>query len=183
MIHLGTAFKAFFGTLFSDEKAALVESALAGKTLLAPETPAQPAAAPVKAPAPVVVPPPTQNPAVTLLAMLQREARFVDFLQEELTGFSDAEVGAVAKDIHRDCRKVVGRVFGLERVEASEEGSRVTVEPAASSQWKVTGKVDGGPPFTGQVVHGGWRATKCELPQFAGKADVALIVAPAELEV
>lgn len=34
MIHLGTAFRAFFGTLFNDQKAALVEEALGGKMSL-----------------------------------------------------------------------------------------------------------------------------------------------------
>ncbi len=186
MIHLGTAFRAFFGTLFNDQKAALVKEALEGKSaaasLPAPaahETSVSQATPPARSP----VVEPSQNPAVTFLSMLQREARFVDFLQEDLGGFDDAQIGAVARDIHRDCRTVVKRVFALERVESREEGSRVTIDATQARQWKVTGKVEGGPPFTGAIVHSGWRATRCELPQYAGSVETALLITPAELEV
>ncbi len=40
---------------------------------------------------------PTRSDALGLLAALQREGRFVDFLKEQLTGYSDAQIGAVAQ--------------------------------------------------------------------------------------
>ncbi len=52
-----------------------------------------------------------RSEALTLLATLQREARFVDFIMESLEGYSDAQIGAVARDVHRDCGKVLERLF------------------------------------------------------------------------
>src|SRR4051812_45882142 len=45
--------------------------------------------------------------ALQLLALLQREGRFVDFLQENVTGFSDQDVGAAARVVHEGCRKAL----------------------------------------------------------------------------
>jgi hypothetical protein len=61
--------------------------------------PKQDAKKPAAAPRP-------RSEALTLLATLQREARFVDFIKESLEGYSDAQIGAVARDVHRDCGKV-----------------------------------------------------------------------------
>src|SRR5262249_23557231 len=43
--------------------------------------------------------------ALTLLAAFQREGRLVDFLQQEIAGFSDEEIGAAARVVHGGCRK------------------------------------------------------------------------------
>src|SRR5258706_10952915 len=43
--------------------------------------------------------------ALQLLALLQREGRFVDFLEEDVTSFSDADIGAAARVVHGGCRK------------------------------------------------------------------------------
>src|SRR5262245_44757237 len=64
-----------------------------------------------------------------LLSMLQREGRFVDFLQEEVASFSDAEVGAAARVVHAGCRKVVREYLSLQPVLAQPEGAAVTVDP------------------------------------------------------
>ena len=64
---------------------------------------------------------PVRSEAITLLAALQREARFVDFIQEPLAGYSDAQVGAAARDVHRDCRKVLERMFALQAAFPAEE--------------------------------------------------------------
>ena len=73
--------------------------------------------------------------AITLLAALQREARFVDFIQESLAGYSDAQIGAAARDVHRDCGAVLERMFALRPAVAEEEGTEVEVpagfDPAA----------------------------------------------------
>src|SRR6476660_4800895 len=43
--------------------------------------------------------------ALTLLAAFQREGRLVDFLQQEVAGFSDEDIGAAARIVHGGCRK------------------------------------------------------------------------------
>lgn len=125
-----------------------------------------------------------RSPALTLLATLQREARLVDFLEESLDGYSDAQVGAAARDVHRDAAAVVARVFGLEPLAAEDEDSEVTV-PAGfdPARLRLTGNVAGPPPHRGVLRHAGWRATRCEVPEWTGADDAALVVAPAEVEV
>jgi hypothetical protein len=148
--------------------------------LPAPQPKQPPATATKKASAPK---PPAQSEAITLLAALQREARFVDFIQESLDGYSDAQIGAAARDVHRDCRAVLARMFALRPATADEEGKEVEV-PAGfdPGRWRLTGNVTGEPPFHGRLVHPGWEATICELPTWSGGAAAARIVAPAEVE-
>jgi hypothetical protein len=145
----------------------------------------QPAAPPTVAPVKKASTPkpPARSEAITLLAALQREARFVDFIQEPLAGYSDAQVGAVARDVHRDCAAVLDRMFALKPAVADEEGKDVSV-PADfdSNRWRLTGNVTGEPPFRGRLVHPGWEATACELPTWSGSSGSARIVAPAEVE-
>jgi hypothetical protein len=125
-----------------------------------------------------------RNDAITLLAALQREARFVDMIKEPLGDYTDAQVGAAARDVLRDCRRVVDRLFGLRPLVDQAEGSEVEV-PAGydPGRYRVTGEVAGAPPFRGRLVHHGWMATQCELPTWSGSAKSIMIVAPEEVEV
>ena len=52
-------------------------------------------------------------------------------------------------------------------------------DPAAI---KISGKVKGQPPYTGTVVHQGWKAHKRSLPQKMGE-HTSEIICPAEVEV
>jgi hypothetical protein len=127
---------------------------------------------------------PQRSDAIALLATLQREARFVDLVNESLDGYSDAQIGAAARDVLRDSKKVLDRLFALQSVASTEEGKPVEV-PAGydAGRYRLTGNVSREPPLAGQLVHGGWQATKCELPAWTGRPEAALIVAPAEVDV
>ena len=121
--------------------------------------------------------------ALALLALLQREGRLVDFLRESLDGFSDADIGAAARDVHRGCKKIVDQTFTLEPVMPGAEDDKVTVprgfDPA---EIRLIGEARGTPPFGGTLRHHGWRATRTTLPTLAEGVDRA-VVAPAEVEV
>ena len=65
-----------------------------------------------------------RSDAITLLATLQREARFVDIVSEPLDGYSDAQIGAAARDVLRESGKVLNRLFSLKRVVDAEEGKQ-----------------------------------------------------------
>jgi hypothetical protein len=151
------------------------------------KTPPAPEAVPEPkkpAPAPAPIPkPPARSEAITLLATLQREARFLDFLMEPLTGYADAQVGAVARDVHRDCGAVVKRLFDPKTAVSEEEGSTLEV-PAGfdAGRYRLTGNVAGQPPYRGKLVHPGWEAAKCELPTWSGPKESARVIAPAEVE-
>jgi len=115
-----------------------------------------------------------------LLALFQREGRFVDFLEEEVAGFSDADIGAAARVVHSGCRKALRDHVKLEPVRKEEEGAKVTLE-TSPAEVKLTGNVAGSGPYTGTLRHRGWRATDVSLPIAVAGHD-ARIVAQAEVE-
>ena len=140
--------------------------------------------APVSAPvaAPAAPQAPSETSALQLLGLLQREARFVDFVQEDPAGYSDADIGAAARVVHAGCRKVLSEHFTLEPVRSETEGSRVTL-PAGfdAAAVRLTGNVVGQAPFTGTLGHRGWRVSATRLPQLTD-AKAAGVIAQAEVE-
>jgi hypothetical protein len=132
--------------------------------------------------APVVLRESGPEAALQLLALLQREARFIDFMQEDLAGHADADIGAAVRVVHAGCRKVLQEHFRIEPVRSENEGSRVTLQPGFdAASVKLTGNVVGQPPFTGTLSHRGWRAAEVKLPKLAEKHD-ARVLAQAEVE-
>lgn len=122
------------------------------------------------------------NAGLQLLGLLQKEGRFIDFLEEGVDAHSDAEVGAVARIVHEGCGKVLEQHFTIEAVRAESEGARVTLaEGFDASAVRLTGNVIGRAPFTGSLVHRGWRVKETKLPRIAAGHDLT-ILAPAEVE-
>jgi hypothetical protein len=181
------AFSAFFRTLGNAEFAGRYQDDQVGPVAAPVSTPAAASAA-APAVAPVVTPPPTPlrestpDAALQLLSLLQREARLIDFTQENLAGYSDADIGAAARVVHEGCGKVLKEHFTIEAVRAEAEGSRVTLnEGFDAASVRLTGNVVGKAPFNGTLSHRGWRATGVRLPKLAEAHD-ATILAPAEVE-
>ena len=120
--------------------------------------------------------------AVQLLAILQREGRLLDFLQEDVDSYSDAQIGAAVRDIHRGCKKALAEHMPLEPVLREAENAQVRVDPGFDpSRIRLVGNVVGEPPFTGALRHHGWRIAKVVLPSPARGTDPS-VVAPAEVE-
>ncbi|AKU91419.1 hypothetical protein AKJ08_1806 [Vulgatibacter incomptus] len=171
--------------LFDGLAASLVQ-----KSLERGEVPALPAPAPApKAPeAPRVVEPKAPSKeeqaasALQLLAILQRDGRFVDFLQEEIAAASDDQVGAAARIVHEGCRKALAQYVRFAPIRDEEEGAAVTV-PAGfdAARVRLTGNVTGQPPFRGRLAHPGWKATEVRFPTLAAGHE-ATVIAPAEVE-
>ena len=185
MRRIWLAIRVFFAVLFHANVAARVEDVLRlGETPKTGATLPKPASAESrpepKKPAPKAV---VRSEAITLLATLQREARFVDFIKEPLAGYADAQIGAVARDVHRDCAAVVERLFAPVPLVTEPEGAQIDV-PAGfdSGRFQLTGNVVGDPPFHGSLAHHGWEATKCEVPSWSGKETSVRVIAPAEVE-
>lgn len=186
------AFSAFGRTLASGRFAAGVArlrhgDAGASAAVALPVVMPEPLAA-VPPPPPAPVAPPvvlrevTPDAALQLLGLLQQEGRLIDFLQEDLGAAGDADIGAAARIVHEGCRKVLRTHFELAPVRSEREGSRLTL-PAGfdAGAVRLTGRVLGQPPFTGTLVHCGWRASAVKLPKLAEGHDVH-VVAPAEVE-
>jgi hypothetical protein len=137
---------------------------------------------PSPGPSPGPSPSPSPDPALQLLALLQREGRLVDFLEQDVATFSDADIGAAARVVHEGCRKALRAHAKLAPVRTEEEGTRVTVAAGfLPDEIKLTGKVEGDAPYTGVLRHRGWRATDLALPSAVRDYD-ASVLAPAEVE-
>jgi hypothetical protein len=120
--------------------------------------------------------------ALALLALLQREGRLVDFLREPLDGFSDADIGAAARDVHRGCRKVLEQHLALEPVMPGSEEAKVSVPKGFDpAEIRLIGEAKGEPPFRGTLRHHGWRVVDATLPTLAEGID-RMVIAPAEVE-
>ncbi|MDB4944600.1 MAG: hypothetical protein JWP97_4134, partial [Labilithrix sp.] len=125
--------------------------------------------------------PPSQDAALQLLALLQREGRFVDFLEEDVASFADADIGAAARVVHAGCRKALREHVKLEPVRSEAEGARLTLPEIDAAEVKLTGNVTGTGPFTGTLRHKGWRAREISLPTAIAGHD-AHVLAQAEVE-
>lgn len=126
---------------------------------------------------------PTRSDALTLLSTLQREARLIDIVKEPLTGYSDAQVGAAARDVLSNTGKVLDRMFDLQPLTDQEDGSDLeTPAQFDANRFRLTGNISGDPPYKGKVAHHGWEARRCQVPEWGGQEDAAKIVAPIELQ-
>jgi hypothetical protein len=147
----------------------------------------RPAAAPAAAPAssPAAAPassPGDDTPALRLLAALQADGRLVDFLLEDIEGYSDEQIGSAVRGIHKLARKALRECIVLEPIIPGREDEQVAVsEGLDSGAVRLVGNVHGDPPFRGALKHGGWRATAITLPVRRGQDE--RVIAPAEVEI
>jgi hypothetical protein len=164
------ALKCFFKIWFDGDLADRVRQQLDGGAL--PE-PAQPRTVSAEG----------ERGAARLLAVLQREGRLVDFLQEDIAAAADAQIGAAARMVHGGCRKALGEFVDLAPVMDGDEGSTVSVEAGFdASAIRLVGDVNGEPPFRGILAHHGWRAEAVRLPDLPETMD-PMVIASAEVEV
>lgn len=120
--------------------------------------------------------------ALQLLGLLQRDARLIDFTQENLSSYSDADIGGAARVVHEGCCKVLREHFTITPVRQEAEGSRITLNDGFDARAiRLTGNVVGKAPFQGNLSHRGWRATEVRLPTLADRHD-ATVLAQAEVE-
>ena len=155
MCRLGLAFKSFFSILKNKEKAQKIQHILF-------EAPSE---------------------SIQMLSILQREGRLIDFLQEDISLYSDSQIGAAARTVHSGCRKALEEIITIEPIQKEPEGNTIIIEknfdPAAI---RLTGHVFGDPPFTGILKHHGWRIVDINFPDIA-KGQVTDVIAPAEVEI
>ncbi len=166
------AFRCFFGILFHGQLSQDALTALG----LARE-------APRKAPEPKALEPGSEDGAVQILSILQRDARLVDFFMEDIAAYDDEQIGAAVRSLHDTCRQTLGRYFELQPVVDGVEGTYTNVAGTLMAGdphlIKFIGNVPA-EPKGGVLRHKGWKATKLELP----KPDRgSRVIAPAEIEI
>jgi len=167
------AFRSFFSILFSGKLAdsTLAELGVTRRQAAAP-APAAPAA-PIARPA---------DGALQLLAILQRDSRLLDFVMEDISSYSDDQVGAAVREFHDQCRDALARYVTLQPVIDGVEGTYAKAPSSDANLVKFVGNVPAQPPAGGTLRHKGWKAVKIDLPALSPRQD-ATIVAPAEIEV
>ncbi|MFM0374185.1 DUF2760 domain-containing protein [Paraburkholderia aspalathi] len=184
---ISLAVSTFFSILGDGEFAAGVLRLRNGGAAAAATTAPAPTPAPAAAPAPAPQPAPTlkeasPDAALQLLGLLQRDARFIDFVEEDIKAYSDADIGAAARLVHDGCRTTLREHFTIRPVRDEAEGSRVTLaEGFDATSIRLTGNVVGKAPFNGSISHRGWRVDDVRLPKLTDSHN-AKVIAPAEVE-
>jgi hypothetical protein len=171
------AFRAFFSVLGGSLPEDIAQAHGYSKTPVkrAPEPPKEGAVKP-------------ESGAMQLLGILQRDARMLDFFMEDITPYSDDQVGAAVKNVHQQCQAALRKYFKLAPVIDGVEGTFVKPESAGAlardaAAVKFIGNLPAqGKPAGGQLRHKGWRVDSVTLPSVSAKQNLS-ILAPAELEV
>jgi len=121
--------------------------------------------------------------AVQMLSILQKKGRLIDFLQEDISGYDDAQIGAAVRTIHKDCREAITEHMNIEPVMKEDEGSDIMIEEGFDpSVIRLTGNVVGSPPFKGVLRHNGWRVSTTDIPPLPKNQELS-IIEPAEVEI
>jgi hypothetical protein len=148
----------------------------------------QEAPSPTVAPVAAQPPPPAANQAeaevVAFVGLLQEKGRLVDFLMEDVAPYEDKEVGAAARVVHHGCREVLHEHFKVTPISEAEEGSQITVPAGyAADEYRFVGKISGEPPFTGTLLHKGWKTESVKLPRVLKTSEKRLpSIVPAQVE-
>ena len=184
-MRLFLAFRVFFVVLFRRDSALRIRELLEVQPSAPSETPRLP-------PPPDAKPNSTKPPvsqvsksvrrsdALTLLSALQRESRLLDLVCESLDQYSDAQIGAAARDVLRDTRKTLDRMFGLQHLIETPEGEAIEIPNDPSPvRWRIVGKETS---RSGTLSHPGWKASKLDMPQWQGGSDDSMVIAAAEVE-
>ena len=121
---------------------------------------------------------------VCFLAMLQEKGRLVDFLMDNINSYNDAQIGAAARVVHAGCQSVLQEHFSIHPLRTEDEGSTVQVPAGyAADEYRLVGKIAGQAPFSGVLVHRGWKTDMVKLPRLLPSPPGQLpAIAPAEVE-
>jgi hypothetical protein len=114
---------------------------------------------------------------------LQRDARLIDFLMEDISGYSDDQVGAAVRSLHEQSRTALHRYLTLKPVVDGVEHTPTRIESRDPNSVKLLGNVPAdGNASQGILRHKGWRVEKVDLPKLSPGQNVT-VLAPAEIEI
>jgi hypothetical protein len=183
MLHLGLAVLTLLLLILFLAKRKAPDSQTTNYSQPTPQAEAKPITPPVKeTPKPARLKEASPDAALQLLTLLQQDARFIDFVEEDLTSYSDADIGAAARVVHEGSKKTLATYFNIEAVRSEDEETRISLpEGFNATEIRLTGNVVGEAPFNGTLVHKGWKVTDTRLPKIAQGHDTS-IIAPAEVE-
>jgi hypothetical protein len=169
------AFRSFFAILFGDGLPADIAGAFGyvRPSDVKPAAPPRPAAPEVK----------TSDGALQMLAILQRDARLIDFLMEDISGATDDQIGAAVRSLHEQGKASLARYVSLKPVIDGVEHTLTKVDSRDPNSIKLLGNVPAdGKVSQGILRHKGWKVERVDLPKIAGSQSVQ-VLAPAEVEI
>lgn len=118
-----------------------------------------------------------------MLALLQSSGRLIDFLKEDISSYSDAQVGAAVRQLHEKCQDTLEDCVSVRPVMEDPEGSKIQVPKGYDpSKIKLVGAIKGDGPYSGKLTHRGWQASQVALPKKLGE-QASEVLCPAEVEV
>jgi hypothetical protein len=118
------------------------------------------------------------------LYLLQREARLIDFLLEDISSAPDDLVGAGVREVHAKCRKYLLEKLTLQPIISKEEGSKVSIEEGFNpNKIMLTGFLEGLPPYNGVLKHQGWDVLSSQIPEVTESFRKNPVLVQAELEI
>jgi len=130
---------------------------------------------------PAPPPKPSAEP-LRLLAVLQRDSRFLDFFMDDINAAQDDQIVAFVKKMHPECQSSLKDHLVLEPVLPQTEGDTVEVPTGFDpSAIRILGNVSGEPPFHGTLQHRGWRVKEIKLAKPPAGQD-EFVVQPAEVQ-
>jgi hypothetical protein len=123
-----------------------------------------------------------QESALQLLAILQKEGRLIDFINEDVSAFSDEQVAAASRVVHAGVKKALQQHMSFVPVSDTPEGNSINLATDYDKNaYRLSGNIAGSGPYSGTLVHKGWKVAGLSLPQLADGIDLH-VVAAAEVE-
>ena len=101
--------------------------------------------------------------ALTLLGLLQREGRFLDFVTRDVSELDDETLGRGARFLHQGCARVLSEYFELAEVTGEEPGSEIDLSSDLTDLgFEITGATT---TDKGALAHRGWLTKRVTLPK------------------
>ena len=123
-----------------------------------------------------------EDSALKLLALMQKDGRLIDFINEDVNQFSDEQVAGAARVVHQGVKKTLADHVKFEAVSDVIEGNDVNLEADFDrNAYQLTGNISGDAPYNGTLIHKGWKVSELSLPSVVAGTDLK-VVAPAEVE-
>ena len=176
MSRIALAFRSFFAILFTGKLPGDIAQVFGFTQTPRQAATVQPAPKPAKQAGP-------SDGALQILSILQQESRLIDFLMEDISAYSDEQVGAAVRNVHEQSGKALARHLRLAPVIDGVEGTFTKIDANDAGSIRLVGNVPASGKAPGGVLrHKGWRAEKVDLPPLA-PGQSAPLIAPAELEI
>ncbi len=120
---------------------------------------------------------------IKLLSSLQQTGRLIDFFKEDIANYNDEQIGSAVRKIHEDCNKILEELISIRPILKENEGSVVKIPLGYDPRHiKIIGNVKGEAPYSGIIVHKGWKAERRSLPKTAAQ-DSQDVLCPAQVEI